>query len=357
MYYSQYSLLINVSYLSIAILFMLDLYENRTLIFRNYIYLSFVFLLCCIFSIIISHDVSYAMSQVILLLKISLPSYLLLNTLRNKELTSFTVYMLALSALLYSILYLQYVDFDNLGADRIAINDENGIENINVVAFITSISSIIFLTTFIEKKRKLDLCFFIVSILIVFLLGSRKSIFSVLIFFIVLFFNTSKENKKKLLLLLSVSIIAILIALPADYFTFIANRSNVDFHTLDSSDMNRIRMIRSGLIYFQDNPIFGNGYYNFAVLYNQDFGSFVYAHNNFVELLADLGLIGFFLYYSLYLLIIKDLRKSNQSYIYVLSVILVILFSSNFIVLLHNRYAWLILATSYALIQHSKQQI
>lgn len=52
---------------------------------------------------------------------------------------------------------------------------------------------------------------------------------------------------------------------------------------------------------FFNNPIVGVGANNYsAVLQSINYGHAVYAHNNFLEILADGGLIGFFIYYSFY---------------------------------------------------------
>ena len=64
------------------------------------------------------------------------------------------------------------------------------------------------------------------------------------------------------------------------------------------SDILRQVMIDIGMEGFMESPLVGYGLDSFKY-YNQSItGRFYYAHNNYVELLYDLGLVGFVLYYA-----------------------------------------------------------
>ena len=56
-----------------------------------------------------------------------------------------------------------------------------------------------------------------------------------------------------------------------------------------------------GLNAFKESPILGIGLDNARLLTRATYGFDHYLHNNFVELLADTGLLGFCSYYSMYL--------------------------------------------------------
>lgn len=76
-------------------------------------------------------------------------------------------------------------------------------------------------------------------------------------------------------------------------------------------DVSRKFLITYGLEWFQENPIFGYGINNFRVLSNSTsmfMGYNFYAHNNHIELLVDVGIIGFLIYYSFYYYIIRSLK-------------------------------------------------
>ena len=85
----------------------------------------------------------------------------------------------------------------------------------------------------------------------------------------------------------------------------------------ESGDIVRMNMIHYGLQYFFEQPLFGLGQSGFAVRFMEDYGRMVYSHNNYVELLANLGIIGFLYYYCflayVYWRLIWQKRKNNKS--------------------------------------------
>lgn len=66
---------------------------------------------------------------------------------------------------------------------------------------------------------------------------------------------------------------------------------------LNTSDMNRMRFIENGISLIKERPILGWGLQNFRYVTGTD----AYSHNNFIEVLVSTGIIGFLLYYSMYL--------------------------------------------------------
>ena len=68
---------------------------------------------------------------------------------------------------------------------------------------------------------------------------------------------------------------------------------------------------------FFEKPILGYGINNFIVKIGQRVGIATYAHNNYYEILADLGIVGFATYYGYYfylaISLLKIWRKSSGS--------------------------------------------
>lgn len=79
-----------------------------------------------------------------------------------------------------------------------------------------------------------------------------------------------------------------------------------DYVATDASTVVRYMMISQGWKFFLKQPLFGYGLNNFAFLFGRNLGG-AYAHNNFIELLVDLGIVGFAVYYSFYAYIIGKL--------------------------------------------------
>jgi O-antigen ligase len=77
----------------------------------------------------------------------------------------------------------------------------------------------------------------------------------------------------------------------------------------DSSSITRAMMLNSAMQTFYDNPIFGVGMNNFRFF---NIVRVTYAHNNFAEIAADLGILGLTAYYWIFLYIIKNYLKKYK---------------------------------------------
>lgn len=76
----------------------------------------------------------------------------------------------------------------------------------------------------------------------------------------------------------------------------------------DTSGNVRIAMIKEGIYLWAQAPFFGNGIGQFSAL--SSFGT--YSHNNYIEVLCNFGIIGFCLYYGIYILIINQLIRRRK---------------------------------------------
>jgi O-antigen ligase len=132
--------------------------------------------------------------------------------------------------------------------------------------------------------------------------GSRKALLIGCFFLILVLVQTVALVPKKHRRL--VATLAILAAGLTAFFTvpwiyehgreILAIQRTLDYD--DSSFRTRTEMIQQGLQLWKESPLFGNGLDAFSGLSGQG----TYAHNNYVELLCDIGLIGTLLFYALY---------------------------------------------------------
>lgn len=119
----------------------------------------------------------------------------------------------------------------------------------------------------------------------------------------------------KTILLIIVIAFALFRLLQLEVFSGIYLRMTSFFSGTDSSDLFRFRLIEIGISLFLQRPIAGWGYNSFRYVSGTGF----YSHNNFVELLANLGLIGFSLYYCIFiktLFPISRIRRKKIDSIY-----------------------------------------
>lgn len=79
----------------------------------------------------------------------------------------------------------------------------------------------------------------------------------------------------------------------------------------------RSELINLGIEWFQTKPFLGHGINNFRALSNESEsfrGDNFYAHNNYIEILVDLGIIGLILYYYIYYVILKRCMRTKKNY-------------------------------------------
>lgn len=76
---------------------------------------------------------------------------------------------------------------------------------------------------------------------------------------------------------------------------------------VDSSTIKRSNLRALGIEWFLKHPFAGIGIANPHILTNQYYAFDAYLHDNFVELLCGGGIIGFSLYYSMYVYLFLQL--------------------------------------------------
>ena len=128
-----------------------------------------------------------------------------------------------------------------------------------------------------------------------------------------------------------------------------------------SSDALRQNLIRIGLEKWTESPLLGFGVDTFKYYNLRTTGHFYYAHNNYVELLYDLGLVGFLAYYGFYLHILNQLKKLSSVYkeykILGISVILGFMVWEIGAVSYYSVFIQLILAVVYVMLILCKQDV
>jgi O-antigen ligase len=154
--------------------------------------------------------------------------------------------------------------------------------------------------------------------------GGRKTIIAVLICLV--WFALSKDTHKKFRMIKNVLIAAAAIAVFVLAITnipflyqLIGERFEGLFDLMSGGESNisgdamREKMIEIGLDRWMESPIWGYGVDTFKYYNKTVTGHFYYAHNNYVEILYDLGIIGFVVYYGFIAYMTNELRKKWKS--------------------------------------------
>lgn len=198
----------------------------------------------------------------------------------------------------------------------------NGMMSANTIGMVASIASVLCVYCFKnqEKYRILYMIALIMNLIIMILSGSRKAILFFLIPIIIYYILNSKNilatiRKIIISVVICISAFMMLMKIP-----FLYDNVGYRVETMingflgegesDASTNMRLAMVEWGMEWFKDRPYFGYGINNYKTLLgtkNTSYGAEgVYAHNNYVELLVDVGIIGTLIYYYIYIVILKN---------------------------------------------------
>lgn len=209
----------------------------------------------------------------------------------------------------------------------------NDYSNINTVGMFCAFGVVIQFDKWIyDKKFQISMPFILISIFVVACTQSRKALMLIIIgcVFILVLKNYNNKNFGKSVVKIIASLAAIGIVLfmisQISVFSGVQERLAQLFSVftgkgeLDSGSVNRQLLVELGFKVWKIHPILGIGLNCTRIIVNQVMGFDAYMHNNFIEILCATGLIGFILYYGMYVYILKNLIKykngNKRSYIF-----------------------------------------
>lgn len=216
----------------------------------------------------------------------------------------------------------------------------------------------------INKRYKgRELIILIVLLIFIILSGTRKSIISIAI--IVGGFTILKSSRHRIRNLLGIVVLffisyLVIMRIPSIY-EMIGSRLESLFAFMngeesDASTNTRNRFIVLGMSFWSQEPIWGNGLNSFGLLWGDET---TYCHNNYVELLCCVGLMGCISYYLMFLIpLIRSIaiyvKTHNSKALLSLCLILSILVSDYAMVTYFERMPYIELLLVYVLINESR---
>ncbi len=197
--------------------------------------------------------------------------------------------------------------------------------NPNTIGMIFTLCVLVsfYLAFYCKKKYCYVLTFF--QLFAVILTSSRKSLIASIIGLMMLIIMRSRRRTLiwRILAALGLFVIVyfIIMTVPELYSAVgIRIESMLNHLSNDGGDYSmslRQTFIDNARDMFFEKPLLGYGINNFIVQMSLRNGVANYAHNNYYEMLADLGIVGFSLFYSYYFYMLNELlkiwRKSNGS--------------------------------------------
>lgn len=193
--------------------------------------------------------------------------------------------------------------------------------NSNGVAFLVFCAELMAFYEFYSRGKKAYAVLVVLFLFFIILSSSRKAMFaSIAGPMIFVLFSTYKKNY--FFNILTITGLAVLIItyimIDDNAYNAIGKRfdSMLTFwfedrdHQVDNSLYMRSYYIDLAKRMFLESPLFGKGMGNFAKIIDRVYMlDGVYSHNNFWQILSELGLFGFLIYYSLYVVILIRLAK------------------------------------------------
>ena len=204
---------------------------------------------------------------------------------------------------------------------------DNELLNANVLGMTAAYSLIIniYLLFVINKRLRITDLLMLPVALIIFVSGSRKALLIVAlgILGILLAANIGKKRKDKSFIwifgVIAAAGAAVLILAQTQAFSEMLKKMGDIFEALGgggtrlgNSAWLRFRYVELGLSLFAANPLLGVGIGNANLYTMAAYGKDHYLHNNYAELLACGGIIGFALYYSIYVYLIVVFIKYRK---------------------------------------------
>lgn len=298
--------------------------KRENIFYINKMILSyFIFTIFCLASVFWAVNFDYSSEYMFKLLVICINLIVIYNLFRLYNLENTILYGIILGSFYnYLIAFgIIHVNYEIYEFNRFVGSVGNS-NKLAIVMLLSIFSSLILLT--IIKNNWLKI-FFYLNILLasygIFLSASKKAIILGPILLLATFDKKSFKLKNIFISLVSLITIFIIVSQFID-FTLLSDKLSLlekrfsgltgfalgnDF--VDYSTKERAMLLVKGFELFQDTPLIGVGIDNFRHFFR------LYAHNNYLELLVDIGIIGLVLYYLIYILIIKQLINMNNSYL------------------------------------------
>lgn len=303
---------------------------NKKVTIRGEVYIVWFmsFWTICALSCFWAVNYTYARNMIFTLIYILITNLIINIMIKKREDYLFSIMKIAIvGAILHALMI-----YGNHGITAYLFTRGNGdLENANTLAFVCSFGMIF---SFIIIKIKKNRMIFLYSILMclnaffAILTASKKVYIYIGVFFAVYFIVKSRTPIKMirnfLICVFSALVLAFILIKVEVLYELVGNRiitmlSGLMGGETDGSTSFRLSLIQWGIEWFKAKPLFGNGIDCYKYLLGSNYSNLwtgsagVYAHNNYIELLVDIGLIGTCIYYYLYMIIvIKSIRRMKD---------------------------------------------
>jgi O-antigen ligase len=264
--------------------------------------LFILFGLLMIFSTFYASDIENSLKDMYVFLKYLIFYFLMINMLKSWKLVRNMIWVLTITGLLmffYGVLNYFFSGVTASGFRLISLVDDPNSFAIKLVPLVAF--SYILIKT--EKSIALRVISFLLfgsiatAIILTFSRGGMLALFMVL-----LLISLVEIKSKRTIFIIASFMLFVLLMIPEEIFFF-------RFQRMDVSIIQRLKLLKGGLNMFFDHPFLGVGVGNF-VTHIKDYSNIIVAlvaHNSYLHIAAELGIIGLILFISIFAITIKNL--------------------------------------------------
>ena len=253
-----------------------------------------------------SVDIAFKTLPMLMLFCVAIYNYIKIT--KQIDYFIYTIYMCGIILAIYTMIsqsggILGYFSLLSSG-----IRAGGNVNNVNVLAIAFSISYIIALFSIVVERKPSYILSLPILITATLGTGSNKGLIVLIIGTLIIFYSKIDKNKIYHSILYPIIIIMfigflILILQNIEVFTSINSRFSGLINTIFGKDESnhsallRMYMLNAGIEQFLKTPLLGIGINNGRLVSFYATGELGYLHNNYIEILVDCGIIGFFTYY------------------------------------------------------------
>lgn len=329
------------------------------------IIIGIVFAILCMLSLFWSPDTTFSTTRTITVFLMQL-IFIMIASYQDNSLKAVKVFLVSLFLGASLLLILSSTSLSAFSSPSIRTSGRQTTDLMsddNLLGKLLAIGSTICLFFYLKRRRLLYLIVFLAYSVVLVTLKSKGALLSFLAGSLVLLFVYFYKRNKigRFGWIVAISCILFINILNSGFFGdafirvtnmfgFLSNDANV----IDYSTELRMYYITYGIECFLQSPIFGHG------IGSSDFilrGS--YFHNNYIQLLVETGIVGFVIYYSVYVWFLKRLWKYRTYNECMLCLALVVIFILSDIsnTTYYSKLNYIILGISYLSICNAKRNV
>lgn len=317
----------NIIYSNIFIYLFLVLFIIFALFHKDYKYkynffIIFygLFALVCFSSLMWTIDLNFSLPIVMRILLLEIMLFAMYNVIREFDIKLYLIYGILIGAGFNFLLALNLLNYTTEFTNPTRFTGTLARSNDVAIVMIIAIFAVIMLKY--EKINKYIRFFSFISIPLslytILLTVSKKGILFGMLLSIIYFSSYLKNLKKMIFIFPLLALIMYFMFqssadILSDKIERLVDRASEFTSAIEGKDNfgstgERLLFIEKGKEYFSNNPILGTGINTFMVMNPTKH----YSHNNYIEIIVGIGLVGFFSYYLIYIVMFLKIFKNRN---------------------------------------------